>query len=365
MGDKPQIKGGTFKSVGHLKGMLDKKPALIQMVPADSTKVVRFLTEPDEWFAYQEYWDNDRRRYVPVAEGIEPAQRPSQRFLAQVVDRETDQVIPLKMAKDLANRLMIRHDRNGTMLDRDYEIMRSGKGLDTTYDVTPEAPTEFDGSKYTKIDLLKILEDAFESAMGNDNALFAKKEETVASTSSSDNADFVEDTDSVEDDEDFFEDIEVESEDETAENIAKEEGSAEKKSLEEEDEVAAPTDEEILEIIKHAEEYGDLKLKVLDDDEVYELFQELDDDSMEFDSVDDFKEWAWGDELWTETDLKDLSMSEIKEVMEDQELQIQGADKNVFVEQIMEFQKNFLHDCIEYAKKYKAVQISGVDLQTL
>ena len=194
MGDKPQIKGGTFKSVGHLKGMFNKTSSLVINVPADSTKVVRFLTEPDQWFAYQEYWDNERRRYIPVADGVEPPVRPSQRFLAQVVDRETDQVIALKMPKDLTNRLVLRFDRYNTIMDRDYEIMRTGKGLDTFNDVTPEAPTSFDSAKYTKIDLLEILETAFNSATGDDNALFAKTDTAVTD----DSVDFVEDDDSIE-----------------------------------------------------------------------------------------------------------------------------------------------------------------------
>ena len=231
MGDKPQIKGGTFKSVGHLKkGMFNKTSSLVINVPADSTKVVRFLTEPDQWFAYQEYWDNERRRYIPVADGVEPPVRPSQRFLAQVVDRETDQVIALKMPKDLTNRLVLRFDRYNTIMDRDYEIKATGKGLDTSYD-TPEAPTSFDSAKYKQIDLLEILETAFNSATGDTNALFNKTEETITG----DSVDFVEDDDSIEettdDSEEFFEDIGgAESEDETAENIAKEEASAEYKT---------------------------------------------------------------------------------------------------------------------------------------
>ena len=108
-------------------------------------------------------------------EGVGLPVRPSQRFLAQVVDRESDQVIALKMPKDLANRLVVRYERYQTIMDRDYEIMRSGKGLDTTYDVTPEPASEFDSSKYTKIDLLDILQTAYKSSMGNDSALFADK----------------------------------------------------------------------------------------------------------------------------------------------------------------------------------------------
>lgn len=341
MVDKPTIKGGTFKSVGHLKGMFDKNNSvLIQNIPADGTKVVRFLTEPDEWFAYQEYWDNDRKRYIPVADGVTPPVRPSQRFLAQVVDRESDQVIPLKMAKDLANRLIIRYDRYHTVMDRDYEIMRSGKGLDTTYDVTPEAPTNFEVSKYKKLNLLEILQDAFESAMGNDNALF-RQEETVSTTKSDDKADFVEDTDDVEDDdsEDFFED------------------NSEEVEITEEVNMAEPSVEELEAMLEKIKSGKTLELKVLTTEEVQDMFEELDDDSNEFDTLDEFNEWAWGDTPWTEQELSDMSGVEIKNIMKDNELTIVGSDKALHIKEVLQFQTDYLSDMLAYAKEYKVAVI--------
>ena len=316
MGDKPQIKGGTFKSVGHLKGMFNKTSSLVINVPADSTKVVRFLTEPDQWFAYQEYWDNERRRYIPVADGVEPLVRPSQRFLAQVVDRETDQVIALKMPKDLTNRLVLRFDRYNTIMDRDYEIMRTGKGLDTSYDVTPEAPTSFDSAKYTKIDLLEILETAFNSATGDDNALFAKTNTAVTD----DWVDFVEDDDSIEettdDSEDFFEDIEVESEDETAENIATEEASAEYKTF-------------------------------ANANEIKEFFGDMDE---EYESVADFETTCWGDDLYKLEELKDMTTGELKDMCADFGLSVAGANKEKLATKIISFQTDYIADLTKYAK---------------
>lgn len=326
---KPNIKGGTFKSVGHLKGMFNKSSApLITNVQADNTKVVRFLTEPDEWFAYQEYWDNDIRRYIPVADGVEPPVRPSQRFLAQCVDRETDQVIALKMPKDLANRLVLRYDRYNTITDRDYEIMRTGKGLDTSYDVTPEAPTSFESAKYSKLDLLEILETAFNSAMGNENALFTDKPK---STPTDEDVDFVEDDDDIvedsvlenepdedEEDESFFEDIEVETEDETAENMALEESSGE------------------YQIFDNAEE-------------VSEIFEDLDTD---FESVEDFENAVWGDDPFTKEELDDMTVGEIKNICKDYDIPVTqaGGDKSKLVDFVISYQTKFISDCAKYAK---------------
>jgi len=309
---EPSIKGGTFKSVGHLKGMFSKSAAtLIQNVPADNTKVVRFLTEPDNWFAYQEYWDNEMRRYIPVVEGVEPPVRPSQRFLAQVVDRESDQVIALKMPKDLANRLVVRYERYQTIMDRDYEIMRSGKGLDTTYDVTPEPASEFDSSKYTKIDLLDILQTAYKSSMGNDSALFADKPKTKPSN---EEVDFVADDESVEDDneEAFFEDVDVETEDETAKNIA-----AEKVQVE------TPTDDGT---IWHFDP---------------EIWDEMDKDET-FETVDDFETFVLGDEKWTEEELEDLSTVDIREMCDDRGLKHVGKKKAGMIKLYFNAQENYL-----------------------
>lgn len=311
MGDKPQIKGGTFKSVGHLKGMFNKTSSLIINVPADSTKVIRFLTEPDQWFAYQEYWDNERRRYIPVADGVEPPVRPSQRFLAQVVDRETDQVIALKMPKDLTNRLVLRFDRYNTIMDRDYEIMRTGKGLDTSYDVTPEAPTSFDSAKYTKIDLLDILETAFNSATGDDNALFSSKPKTEVTD---DSVDFVEDDDSIEetneDSEELFEDIVEEDTEVIEENVSSD---------------------------------------YLIFDSAEEIKEFFDEEGTDFESVEEFNTTCWGDELYKLEELKDLTTGELKEMCVDFEISVTGASKEKLAEKVIEFQTDYIADMTKYA----------------
>jgi hypothetical protein len=312
MGDKPQIKGGTFKSVGHLKGMFNKTSSLIINVPADSTKVIRFLTEPDQWFAYQEYWDNEKRRYIPVADGVEPPVRPSQRFLAQVVDRETDQVIALKMPKDLTNRLVLRFDRYNTIMDRDYEIMRTGKGLDTSYDVTPEAPTSFEAGKYTNIDLLDILETAFNSAIGDDNALFSK---TPKAEVTDDSVDFVEDDDSIEEtteeSEELFEDIVEEDTEEVEENVSS-------------DYIVFDTAEEIKEF--------------------------FDEEGTVYESVEEFNTTCWGDELYKVEELKDLTTGELKEMCTDFDIAVTGASKEKLAEKIIKFQTDYIADMTKYAK---------------
>ena len=160
----------------------------IKNVPAEGI-TVRFLTEPEEWFGYYEYWNDEGKTFVPMAQGevLPDGARPSFRYLTQALDISSDRVIPLKLAKTAANSLILKYDKFGTMLDRNYELQKHGEGLDTTYDVTPDAPSKLNLAKYELFDLEKILVDARASALG--------ETDTAASTPSVDD-------DEVDDDDD-------------------------------------------------------------------------------------------------------------------------------------------------------------------
>lgn len=134
----------------------------IKQVPANDIMTVRFLTEPEDWYGYYETYDTEIKRYYPLIEGVEKPEgaRVSYRYLAVVLDVENDQVVPLKLPKDLANRLIMRFDRYETLTDRDYELSRMGEGLDTTYDVTPGDKVARHLDKYTLIDLDSVLTEA-------------------------------------------------------------------------------------------------------------------------------------------------------------------------------------------------------------
>lgn len=134
----------------------------IKQVPANDIMTVRFLTEPEDWYGYYETYDTEIKRYYPLIEGVEKPEgaRVSYRYLAVALDVENDQVIPLKLPKDLANRLIMRYDRYETLMDRDYELSRMGEGLDTTYDVTPGDKVARHLDKYTLIDLDAVLAEA-------------------------------------------------------------------------------------------------------------------------------------------------------------------------------------------------------------
>lgn len=165
--------GQKVGSIKDLKKNLERGTGtFIRYIPKNGALTVRFLTEPDEWLSFKEVFDTVRRKSYPVPEeGMpgypDPDQRVSTRYLVNALDTETDKVIPLQLPKDLVNQLVIRYERDETMLDRDYELFRTGEGLDTTYGLTPEAAMARKVDKYTHLDLEQVLQDAYEAVWGS------------------------------------------------------------------------------------------------------------------------------------------------------------------------------------------------------
>lgn len=167
-----KLKAQKMGSMKALKESLKKggsggSATYIKNVPADGI-TVRFLTEPEEWFGYSEYWDGEAKTFVPMVEGeiLPDGAKPSFRYLANAVDMETDRVIPLKLSKTAANSLILKYDKYDTITDRAYELQKHGEGLDTTYDVTPDAPAKMNLAKYDLLDLEQILIEARVQATG-------------------------------------------------------------------------------------------------------------------------------------------------------------------------------------------------------
>ena len=167
----------SAKKMGSMKAVKDslKKggssgnfKTYIKNIPADGL-TVRFLTEPEEWFGYYEYWDDSAKTFVPMVEGeiLPDGAKPSFRYLTNALDIDNDRVIPLKLAKTAANVLILKYDKYDTMMDRNYEVQKHGEGLDTTYDVTPDAPSKMVLTKYDLLDLEQILSDARAEATGD------------------------------------------------------------------------------------------------------------------------------------------------------------------------------------------------------
>lgn len=118
---------------------------------------VRFLEEPEEWFSYREHFtpDNksfpctrDRETCPGCTSENEKTQRASRKYATNIYLVKNRQVLPFKIPVSLATRLEARAEKNnGTLLNRDYTVMKSGSGLDTEYDVDQEERYELDIDK--------------------------------------------------------------------------------------------------------------------------------------------------------------------------------------------------------------------------
>jgi hypothetical protein len=157
------IRGGQVKSVKALRNSMKKggSDSRLKRIPGDEPMVVRFLQEPDEWFEFFEHWDDSTGRPAICTDDCDYCAddvRVSKRALASVVVISEGKVEPLVLPSTLVNRLLTRYDKYHTMIDRNYELIRTGKGLDTEYDVEAEPPTKMRLSRYETLDAAELLE---------------------------------------------------------------------------------------------------------------------------------------------------------------------------------------------------------------
>lgn len=187
--------GGTVESREALQESLDKSSGdnftiWVRQIPSDGEIQVRFLTDPEgNWFEYREHWGQSVKSYYACVgkdencpgclSDSEQDKRTSKRYLVNVLDVEAGRVIPLKLPVDLVNRLQTRLDRNGTLTDRDYILSRTGKGLNTIYDLDPQDKDSLDVDRYKSDlhDLEKVLIDQWNDAWNSD-----KKDKSTKAT---------------------------------------------------------------------------------------------------------------------------------------------------------------------------------------
>jgi hypothetical protein len=161
----------------------DGSPKWLRNVKDGKDLRVRFLQDPDDWMKFKEHY-SPNTKYFPCTQDSscpgctsdeERLQYPSQRYIAQVFivhepgdAKDIGKVVPLKMSRDLANRMITRCDRNGgTLLNRDYTIIRKGNDKDTTWDAEAEDKTPFDVSKVEFVDPNPILERIYNDVWGS------------------------------------------------------------------------------------------------------------------------------------------------------------------------------------------------------
>ena len=327
MSKEKQIRGGKVTSINSLRSSVKKgsgSGSFLSRIPADASLTVRFLTEPTEWIAYFEYYDAEQKRFFPSIEGVQTQERPAARYLANALDVVESRVIPLVMPKSVAASLLKKYDKYATLLDRDYELSRSGAGLETEYDVTPEPPTKMNLDRYDLLDLMGLLESQLEDVPVNsddeDEEDDKPVKKSVAKAAPKAKAPVDDEDDEDSDDESLSRDDLEEKSLAELKILARAKG-VETKGLD--------TDALIDALLGEAEEDDE-------DDEVLATGSASDEDEeSDEDSEEDDEEYE--EVEVSEDDLRKMSMSEIKAIASDYELKVKaGASKDDIIEMILD-----------------------------
>lgn len=145
---------------------------------------VRFLEETQDWITFREHYlegksfpcTGDKDSCPGCTHPDEDVQRASRKYATNVYLVEVERVLPFRIPVSLAKSMDTRSDKNGgTILNRDYVVMRSGKGLETEYDVDSDERYAMDTKSLLKdgMDIQELLEESYNEVWGE------KKEEPV------------------------------------------------------------------------------------------------------------------------------------------------------------------------------------------
>jgi hypothetical protein len=174
------VKAKTVGSLGAFKSMLAKgaSAGALTRINDKADLKVRFLEEPDCWIQYTEHFIqgtgffpcNDDGTCIGCSEG----NKGSKRFLVNAVDMEERKVIALVVPFTLANDLGKLYDRFNTLLDRQYDLGRTGTGKnDTEYSAFHNEPKRFNAGHFELLDLMKVLD----SQLPKDNENYVDDED--------------------------------------------------------------------------------------------------------------------------------------------------------------------------------------------
>lgn len=139
--------------------------------------VVRFLDEIEDWVVFKEHYNSDKHWFPCTGDNTCPGctsddeqqRRKSTKYATNVYLVKTGEVKPYKLPVTLANALERRAERNsGTITNRDYAVLKSGTGMETTYDVDQESKYELDLADLRKQseNIEEILRDRYEEVIG-------------------------------------------------------------------------------------------------------------------------------------------------------------------------------------------------------
>lgn len=142
---------------------------------------VRFIDEPEDWIVFKEHYNSDKH-WFPCSSEVtcpgcssddEQQRRKSTKYATNLYLVKSGEVRPFKIPISLANALERRAERNGgTICNRDYAILKSGSGLETSYDVDQEAKYDLDAKplRAQAHNIEDILQERWKEVVGEDDA---------------------------------------------------------------------------------------------------------------------------------------------------------------------------------------------------
>jgi len=203
-----KVRTMAHEDARSLRDSAKQMPSVRLTFKEGEARTVRFLHEPfgrTPWVEYYEHYvpggGGGNGAYVPCIENcrLDGDIRAGKRWYVNVWDRDSKQVRLLKLTGAMVENLIIKYERRGTILDRDYSITRTGEGTDTKYHIEAEEKEAFNLRNIKLIDIEGYLDQQAQGYYGGGRNVKARAE-------------------SIDDeDEDDVEDVEDEDEDEDEE----------------------------------------------------------------------------------------------------------------------------------------------------
>jgi len=140
---------------------------------------IRFLDETDDWIMFYEHYTTEGKSFpcTGVREtcpgctsDIESMRRAGRKYATNVLLSDNNIVLPFRIPASLAKKLFNRSERNGTMTNRDYTVMKTGSGMETEYDVEQEDKfnVDLDSLRKQGMNIEEILQAQWNSIWGED-----------------------------------------------------------------------------------------------------------------------------------------------------------------------------------------------------
>lgn len=142
-----------------------------QRVPDEGIEV-RFLTEPEDFWAVEIHYGNKESFPCTGADdgciGCEEGFDKGQKWYANVYWPDEDRVVVFEMGKSVFQALMKKYDRYNTVMDRNYEVTKEGTGQQTRYDMEALDKTHIKGiDRMEPVDLEQFFKDWLKRAMSD------------------------------------------------------------------------------------------------------------------------------------------------------------------------------------------------------